>query len=46
MNKAKKAIIGSSVALLGAGYLIGRKQQEHNKPTYQKFLDRLEKALD
>lgn len=44
MNKAKKAIIGSGAALFGAGYLLGR--QQNNKSAYQRFLDRLDKALD
>jgi len=44
MNKAKKVIIGGGAALFGAGYLIGR--QQNNKSVYEKFLDRIDKALD
>lgn len=46
MNKAKKTIIGSSAALFGAGYLLGRRHQDNNKSTYQKLIDKLDSALD
>lgn len=46
MNKAKKALLGSSAAIFGAGYLIGRRQHENNKSAYQKLMDKLDKALD
>lgn len=46
MNKVKKAIIGSSAAIFGAGYLLGRRQHENNKSAYQKLMDKLDKSLD
>lgn len=46
MNKAKRSIIGSGAAIFGAGYLLGRRQHDNNKSAYQKFLDKLDKALD
>lgn len=39
-------MIGGGAALLGAGYLIGRKHTENNKNTAQKILDKIDKALD
>jgi len=47
MRNSKKAMLaGMAAAAAGIGIMAAKRQREHNKSPYQKFLDKIDEYLD